>query len=589
MKRYTKAEQAEWKAEFDNKIEFAAENILNDWYSFDYETVIEYKHLLEYPKEETRRIPIKIKLFVLNLRLTRKPELYNFDFDSTTRRFIRNHLAYRNEMGPIIGWDNAPFISSRIQQFVDVFKIRSYSQSGINSHIIGEAQRIKEPILLLFNKRIANDGAKRSGIVCSDLLDRIKSNMGDLKSKHTHKWDEAFDFKEFYTSQQYYSHPDYRYCDFIVLTSNLDADTINYICSALVGRNSQKLNERHWQEPIYHNFLNYNNKPHSQCCSMIGGCYHIPNFTIITLDYDITPEELYKLIEANLEQKGKLHIQTERENSILRLHREQVAEVARKRDAEHEAKRREEERRKFNQRNSHHRDTDIRFDNQTQQYTCSNQTLDNLKFFISTLFPNFDKTKYLERGKRETNQDYDTILKQWREKAEKTKQQERELRSNIDYWFRTGHVLSDRSFVLFKEFANNQGIFPFRTNWHIYDLDTRIAGSVDLATQNIDGALILYALTTRSHIIDNGLPIKNNEDDITAKEPISNIPDTLYYRFAMELNMLKYILEKHYGYTVRELRLGVFNKSNSKPYILRMPILKSETDKLIELRSDIIF
>ena len=53
--------------------------------------------------------------------------------------------------------------------------------------------------------------------------------------------------------------------------------------------------------------------------------------------------------------------------------------------------------------------------------------------------------------------------------------------------------------------------------------------------------------------------------------------------------MLKYILETHYGYMVNELRLGVFNENNSKPYILRIPILKSETDKLIELRSDIIF
>lgn len=591
--RYSREDKVQWKHDFDEKINYAAENIFDDWYSFDYETVVEYTHWLDYPKKETRKVPIKIKLFVLNLRLIFNSNV-DFEFDGPTRRFIRNHRAYRKEMGPIIGWNNAPFIGSKVQNFLDTF-IKSKSTSDKDSRAMrlcdygGRAVRKDNPVLLYFNKNASYDGKNWHEEECPKLMERIKANMGNLKAKYVHTWVDAMEHKKFYSSSGYYSHPDYRYSDFIITTSQLNADILRVICSSIVGSNCQELENRGWHIPIRPTISTHAFDTHYQYLSMVRGCDHVPNFTILALDYDITSEEFLSLIENNPSQKVKFAKQIERENIILEEHRKQIEEAAQKQEQELKAKREEEERRRFNRHNGHYRDSDIRFDSQTQQYTCCNQKLDNLKFFINTLFPNFDKTKYLERRKMETNQDYETILKQWKEKAERTKQQERELRSNIEYWFRTGHVLSNKSFVLFKEFADNQGIFPFRTNWHIYDLDTRIAGSVDFATQNNDGTLILYALTTRSHIIDNGIPIKNNEDNITAKEPISNIPDTLYYRFAVELNMLKYILETHYGYMVNELRLGVFNENNSKPYILRIPILKSETDKLIELRSDIIF
>ena len=227
--RYSKEDKEQWKLDFDEKVNYAAENILDDWYSFDYGTVVEYTHWLDYPKKEIRKIPIKIKLFVLNLRLHFNSKI-DFEFDGPTRRFIRNHLACRKELGPIIGWNNAPFIGSKVQTFLDTF-IKSKSitdKSGRTMFLCdyeGGAVRKDNPVLLYFNKNVSYDGKNWQESECSELLERIKVNMGNLKNKHVHTWVDAMGYKKFYSSDGYYSHPDFRYSDFITRDIQLMASS----------------------------------------------------------------------------------------------------------------------------------------------------------------------------------------------------------------------------------------------------------------------------------------------------------------------------------------------------------------------------
>lgn len=417
-------------------------------------------------------------------------------------------------------------------------------------------------------------------------MDRIKSNIGNVRSRFVHRWTDAFEYKEFYSPEGFYSHPDYRYCDFIVVTSLLNADTLKYICEGLIDRNCQRLEKKAFTFPCLWKHDAEHLRPSR---SMIDGCNHIPNFAILALDYDITPEEFKVIMDANPTQESKLVIQIQRQDEILHQQRILKTEAARKRAEEQEAKRRLEEKRRYNINNQHRNDSRITFDTCSDNYSFEGETLDNIKFVINTLFPEFDRAKYIETQQRETHIDFNTILRQWKEKSKKTQEQEHSLHSSVDYWFRTGYQNEESCFKLFKEFADAKAIFPYRTNWHIYDTNTRLAGTIDLATQNEDGSLIIYLLTTKSNIVRNGITIKFNDNGVTAKSPISNVSDTLYSRMALELNMLKHILETYYGFIISEMRLGVFNDSNSKPYILRIPEMKSETCKILETRSDIIF
>lgn len=583
------SEEMTWKHEFDSKIDFAAENSLKNWFSFDYSSVIEYTHWLGYPKKEIRRIPFNIKLFVLNLRLVFNPSIENIKYSPLISQFIKKHKAYRNEMGPLIGPSYKKFIGNSVNEFIDSFSPKKVALPNgcLNLSVIiaGEPKRKDVPIIILFDKQVSFDG-KWTETIGPKLLDRIKLNIGELKSRFVHKWDEAFEYKKFYYSESFYSHPDYRYCDFIVVTSLLNADTLKLICNSLIGRNCQRLEKKNFTLP----YLWQHDAEHLRpSCSMIDGCNHIPNFAILALDYDITPEEFKAIMDVNPTQESKLGFQIQRQDEILQQQRILKAEVARKRAEEQEAKRRLEEKRRYNIRNQHHKDSRIVFDSCSGGYSVDGETLDNIKYVINTLFPEFDKAKYIEMQQQETHQDYNTILSQLKEKSKKTQTQEQSLHSSVDYWFRTGYPNEDICFKLFKEFADSKAIFPYRTNWHIYDTNARLAGTIDLTTQNSDGSLIIYLLTTRSYIIRNGMPIKINENGVTAKSPISNVSDTLYSRIALELNILKYILETYYGQTISEMRLGVFNDSNSKPYILRIPEMKSEAGKIIETRNDLIF
>lgn len=72
------------------------------------------------------------------------------------------------------------------------------------------------------------------------------------------------------------------------------------------------------------------------------------------------------------------------------------------------------------------------------------------------------------------------------------------------------------------------------------------------------------------------------------KYPIENLDNCPYYHYALQLGIYKYILEQKYNIQVSELRLGIFHPSYDKPYVLRMPYLGDEVNKLMDLRSEVV-
>lgn len=99
------------------------------------------------------------------------------------------------------------------------------------------------------------------------------------------------------------------------------------------------------------------------------------------------------------------------------------------------------------------------------------------------------------------------------------------------------------------------GWIPFRTEWMIYDCDSKITGSIDMVF--VDTATGKYHMRDwkRSKSIRTSSSTKGNG-------PCSALPDCNYYHYSLQLNLYKYILEKNYGIEIESMALVVFHPDN---------------------------
>lgn len=122
---------------------------------------------------------------------------------------------------------------------------------------------------------------------------------------------------------------------------------------------------------------------------------------------------------------------------------------------------------------------------------------------------------------------------------------------------------------------------PYRTEWIIYDEESKIAGSIDMVYENEDGSLSIYDWK-RSKLITR----INSFNRFAIPYQICHLPDSNFWHYALQLNIYKYIIEKNYNKKVKELYLVRLHPDTiEKNYeLIELPILKKEMDDLFDLR-----
>ena len=112
-------------------------------------------------------------------------------------------------------------------------------------------------------------------------------------------------------------------------------------------------------------------------------------------------------------------------------------------------------------------------------------------------------------------------------------------------------VMSTIEWSYFINFARAHPMFiPFRTEWLIYDEDLKIAGSIDMVYSNEDGTVSIYDWK-RCKTINK----VNMYNKFAITPCISDLHDTNYWHYALQLNLYKYILENKYNQIVKGLYL----------------------------------
>jgi len=76
--------------------------------------------------------------------------------------------------------------------------------------------------------------------------------------------------------------------------------------------------------------------------------------------------------------------------------------------------------------------------------------------------------------------------------------------------------------------------------------------------------------------------VRFENDYRSLKHPFGHLPDTSGWRYSIQLNLYRYILESEYGYSVSSMFLAVVHPEQDGPRLIACPRMVSEIAALVE-------
>lgn len=121
----------------------------------------------------------------------------------------------------------------------------------------------------------------------------------------------------------------------------------------------------------------------------------------------------------------------------------------------------------------------------------------------------------------------------------------------------------------FQEFMKDNKIYPYRSEWRIYDEVHEIAGTIDLVCQNGQNYEIYDWKRSRKAQPDETIWAYG-------KNGLEHIPDISFYHYALQQNLYKYILEKNYGIHVSKMHIVIFHPNYDSYKLYEIPHMNKE-------------
>lgn len=114
-------------------------------------------------------------------------------------------------------------------------------------------------------------------------------------------------------------------------------------------------------------------------------------------------------------------------------------------------------------------------------------------------------------------------------------------------------VSIQQEFYYFQNFLKDNPVTPFRTEWHIFDLNLKIAGTIDMISSKGNNHYEIY---------DWKRSKKASPECTVWRKGINglgHIPDISFYHYALQQNLYKYILENNYNIVIDNMYIIVLH------------------------------
>jgi ATP-dependent exoDNAse (exonuclease V) beta subunit len=242
----------------------------------------------------------------------------------------------------------------------------------------------------------------------------------------------------------------------------------------------------------------------------------------------------------------------------------------------------------------HPRDARIRFIEEGHKYFVDDEEgYTSVTTWNHDLFPHFDAESIVarilqsSRWKNDSSYAYyqktkEEILAGWDKNRDQAAASGTRMHLNIEKYY-NGVAVEDESaeYSYFLKFrSDHMFLEAFRTEWMIFDEETRISGSVDMVFRDVN--------TGAFHIYDwkrsKGIEWESPYGKTAVLDFLSHVPDTNFWHYSLQLNTYRYILEKLYGMVITDLFLVVFHPSNASYEKVRCADMREELDAIMAYR-----
>ena len=232
--------------------------------------------------------------------------------------------------------------------------------------------------------------------------------------------------------------------------------------------------------------------------------------------------------------------------------------------------------------NRHERDSLINFYAFRHLYFVDGQGgFTSVTTFNSSMFEEFNgdlmASGSMKKAAREqtpyTGMTKQEILQQWEDNRNDASARGTVMHEEIE-WFYNGYdtfsylpieTLKTELRYFMQFYRNHSHLRAYRTEWFIYDLELKLAGSIDM---------IFYNEKTRTFNIFDWKRSKKIEYTFTYGKKYghfpcaANIKATNVEKYTLQLNMYKYLLETHYGLTVTDMALVFMHPDFDGPQVV---------------------
>ena len=247
----------------------------------------------------------------------------------------------------------------------------------------------------------------------------------------------------------------------------------------------------------------------------------------------------------------------------------------------------------LSKKNAHQRDAHISFDEGPHIYTIDGDSdYMSVTSWNSTHFPKFDADSVISKmmnSPRWPKSPYfgmtrEEIKMKWNNDSIEASEAGTKMHYNIECFYNGMDVEDDGSleWKYFREFNESVGneLTPYRTEWMVWDKELRLAGSVDMLFENPDGTLQIYDWKRSKKVV------KENKWASAIVDCISHLPDANFWKYSLQLNTYKWILEKNYGKKISNMFLVWLHPNNPGNSYLRYEVdsLPKEMEDLVKLR-----
>lgn len=132
-------------------------------------------------------------------------------------------------------------------------------------------------------------------------------------------------------------------------------------------------------------------------------------------------------------------------------------------------------------------------------------------------------------------------------------------------------------YKFYDEMITSEKVIPWRTEWRICAPEHDLAGSVDFVGKLSDGSFAIMDWK-RSKNLANSL---GNSFGRRGKGPIQHVEDTDASKYFLQLNIYRYILQKHYGIKVTKMLLASFHPAENSYFQIQAPIWDNEVSAVL--------